>query len=217
MTAHDQTLRQRIGPHIARLLPGQFTEMNRRAVGIVAIALIVAACVAAFGIGSLGLLDDRYEVSAVMPEAAGLKKGSLVRVAGVDVGEVTGLQADHQLGQVVVTFEVDHGIELGHDTNAEVALSTLLGGEYIRLTGPVQEPLLEDLPAEERRIPIERTSIPFSVNQAFNDATATVDELDVDSVNNIVSDFADITTDSGPRVQRVLDGLARVARARLDV
>ena len=33
---------------------------------------------------------------------------------------------------------------------------------------------MSDLPADERRIPLERTSVPYSVNQTFNDATDVV-------------------------------------------
>ena len=197
-----------------RVRPPAVTDMNRRSVGIVSIAVILAACVAAFSIGSLDLLQDRYPVSAVFPDAANLRNGSQVRVAGVEVGEVTGLEADRERGQVVVTFEVSSDIHLGQDTTAEVALNTLLGGEYIRLEGVTDDgPFLADLPREERRIPISRTEVPFSVNEAFNEATEVVGAIDTQTVNDLVAEFADIATDSGPQLERVLSGLEAVARA----
>jgi phospholipid/cholesterol/gamma-HCH transport system substrate-binding protein len=173
----------------------------------------VSLCIAAFAVGSLDLLEHRYQVRAVFPDAAGLKSGSLVRLAGVDVGEVTGLEADRRLGQVVVTFEVDDDVDLGPDTTARVALSTLLGGQYIRLEEVAGAPSMADQPAERRRIPLERTSVPFSVNEAFNASTDLVDAIDTEAVNDMISDFADIATDSGPRVERVLRALTDVSRA----
>ncbi len=197
----------------ARLADIRFTELNRRSVGIVAISVIVALCVAAFAVGSLDLLEHRYTVRAVFEDAAGLKSGSLVRVAGVDVGEVTGLHADRRLGQVVVTFEVDDDVHLGPRTTATVALATLLGGQYIRLEDVAGTPRLDDRPEADRRIPLERTAIPFSVNETFNEATDVVDAIDTDAVNHMITEFADIATDSGPRLERVLSALTDVSRA----
>jgi phospholipid/cholesterol/gamma-HCH transport system substrate-binding protein len=202
-----------LGNALSRLVPAPFTDMNRRALGVVAIALIAAGCLAAFAVGSLDLLEHRYGVSAVLPDAAGLRRGSLVRLAGVDVGEVTGITADRHQGQVVVSFEVDDDVRLGPDTTADVALSTLLGGEYIRLGHVTGSPALADRPDDRRRIPIERTSVPYSVNQTFNEATDVVQAIDTGAVNRMVTSFADIATDSGPRLDRVLEGLRRVARA----
>ncbi len=198
---------------LARLTPPPFTDMNKRSLGVVALALICAVCVAAYAIGTLDLLEHRYRMSAVLPDAAGLDSGSPVRLAGVDVGEVTGLTADRDQGQVIVDFEVDDDVALGPDTTVDVALSTLLGGEYLRLGQITGSPALAELPLEERRIPIERTSVLHSVNQTFTDATDLVQAIDTEAVNDLVSTFADIATDSGPRLDRVLSGLRDVARA----
>jgi phospholipid/cholesterol/gamma-HCH transport system substrate-binding protein len=197
----------------SRLVPPPFTDMNKRALGVVAIALIAAGCLAAFAVGSLDLLEDRYRMSMVLPDAAGLSSGSPVRLAGVDVGEVTGLTPDREAGQVVISFEVDDDVHLGPDTTADVALSTLLGGEYIRLGHVTGSPAMADQALADRRIPLERTSIPHSVNQTFDQATDVVQSIDTTAVNDLVTSFADIATDSGPRLERVLRGLDQVATA----
>jgi phospholipid/cholesterol/gamma-HCH transport system substrate-binding protein len=198
---------------LARFVPGSFTDMNKRVLGIVALTLIAAFCSGAFAVGSLDLLEHRYSMSMVLPDAAGLKGGSEVRLAGVEVGEVTSVHADREAGQVIVGFEIDDDVPLGPDTTADVALSTLLGGQFVRLGHIQGTPLMSDLPADERRIPLERTSVPHSVNQTFDTATDVVSSLDTGAVNDMVSSFADIATDSGPRLDRVLRGLEDVARA----
>src|SRR3546814_16539737 len=91
-------------------------------------------------------------MSAVFSDTGVLKKGDDVRVAGVPVGEVTGVHADFEAGQVIVNVEVDEGIDLGPQTRAAIGAATLLGGYYLRLSGPVAEPFLHELPAAERRI-----------------------------------------------------------------
>lgn len=193
--------------------PGSFTDLDRRSMGVIAICLTTAVCLVVFAVGSLDLLEHRYGVTAVYPDAAGLRNGSMVRLAGVDVGEVTSVVPDHEHGQVVVRFEVDDDVHLGPETTADVALSTLLGGQYIRLGHIRGGPALDSLPEDERRIPIERTSVPFTVNHTFTRSTEVVQALDTDQLNHLVSEFADIATDSGPRLDRVLSGLEDVARA----
>src|SRR5690606_24625958 len=99
-------------------------------------------------------------------------------LAGVEVGEVTGVFPDFSMGQVVVTWEVDRGVDVGSLAEAKIALGSLLGGNYIKLSGPVEEPFMADLPVEQRRIPLERTSETVGVIEAFDAATRTIDELD---------------------------------------
>jgi phospholipid/cholesterol/gamma-HCH transport system substrate-binding protein len=173
-----------------------FRDMSKTAVGLVSVGLIAAACVATFAVGQLGLLEDRYSMSGVFSDTGGLRSGDAVRVAGVDVGEVTGVNPNFQEGHVVITWEVDRNVELGRDTTAEIALGTLLGGEHLRLTSTPTEPFLADLPAEERRIPLDRTSVPISVAEALGDTTRAVQELDTDRVNDVISSFADVATES---------------------
>ena len=213
MTATTPTRGERLRTGLGRLVPPPFTDMNKRSLGIVALALIGAGCLATFAVGSLDLLEHRYRMSMVLPDAAGLDSGSPVRLAGVDVGEVTSLHADREAGQVIVDFAVDDDVHLGPDTTADVALSTLLGGEYVRLGNIQGSPAMADQPVEDRRIPLARTSVPHTVNQTFNEATDVVSAIDTRSVNEMVSSFADIATDSGPRLDRVLTGLEEVARA----
>ena len=83
--------RERLRSGLSRLVPPPFTDMNKRSLGVVALALIAAGCLATFAIGSLDLLEHRYRMSMVLPDAAGLDSGSPIRLAGVDVGEVTSL------------------------------------------------------------------------------------------------------------------------------
>src|SRR3546814_15171988 len=113
-------------------------------------------------------------MSAVFSDTGGLKKGDDVRVAGVPVGEVTGVHADFEAGQVIVNVEVDEGIDLGPQTRAEIGAATLLGGYYLGLTGPVEEQFLPELPEAERRIPLARTHTPVSLIGAPGDTTSQI-------------------------------------------
>ena len=190
-----------------------FKDMSKTAVGLVSVGIIGGACVATFAIGQLGLLEDRYTMSGVFVDTGGIRSGDAVRVAGVDVGTVTGVNADFEEGHVVITWEVDRDVDLGTDTTAEIALGTLLGGEHLRLSSDPTEPYLSDLPAEERRIPLERTSVPISVTEALGDTTRVVQELDTDQVNDVVAAFGDIATDTQEVAGELFTHLDQVASA----
>ncbi len=174
-----------------RALPS-LRDVNQAIIGVVAVVLFAAVAVGAFAYGALDLTADRYALSAVFPATGGIGTGADVRVAGVSVGEVTGIEPDFAAGQVVVRFEVDHGIDLGPATSAEIASATLLGGYYLRLSGPVEEPHLADLPGHDprRRIPLEHTTAPVSLVGTLSDTTRQVQALDIEAINDVLVQLA---------------------------
>ena len=62
-------------------------------------------------------------------EAGGLKANDEVRVAGVRVGKVRGVELDGD--HVRVEFQVDEAAEFGPETGAEIHVKTLLGAMYL--------------------------------------------------------------------------------------
>ncbi|MGH9274643.1 MAG: MlaD family protein [Acidimicrobiales bacterium] len=190
-------------------------DVNQLSLGLVTIVVLGCLLTAAFSVGALDLFSHRYELSAVFPDAGGMKKGNDVRVAGVPVGEVTGIHPDFHTGQVIIAFEVDEGTDLGPETRAEVAAATLLGGYYLRLSGPVEQPFLESLPKDDprRRIPLERTNAPFSLIGALSDTTTQIQTIDIDAVNEVLRDLAGATDRNADVVPTLIDNLATVGAA----
>jgi phospholipid/cholesterol/gamma-HCH transport system substrate-binding protein len=74
-------------------------------IGVLTIAAVVITAVLIFSLtGSKGFSWQRYTLKARFPNVAGLASGSPVRVAGVEVGSVTGVEFAGE--QVDVIFEV---------------------------------------------------------------------------------------------------------------
>ena len=192
-----------------------FRDMNPYVVGIVSVLLLGALTGAAFGVGLLHLLENTYDLRAEFNDASGLRTGDSVRVAGVKVGRVTEIKADHQNGRVVVDFVVNHGTHLGTDTRADIALETLLGAKYIRLTSKPAQPYLEDLPKNDQRrtIPVDRTTTPFDVFALTRTATQNIKELNTSELNKLINDFADITQGKQQSVADLVQGLDKVSTA----
>lgn len=194
-----------------------FRDLNRTRVGVVCLIAIALGLVATFAVGTLGVLENRYDASVVLSDTAGLRAGAKVRMAGVVIGEITSVEPDFDTGQVVVGFEINSDVPLGTEMTAEVAIGTLLGGQYLRLDGSVapdgQGRQLADLPVEERRIPLDRSQVPYTIIEALSVATNAIGALDVDKVNAAVRALAELTTRDADDISALVQNLNIVASA----
>ncbi|HVF75767.1 MAG TPA: MlaD family protein [Acidimicrobiales bacterium] len=190
-----------------------FADRNPYVIGIVSVLVIAAATGMAFMVGILHLLEPTYSVQAVFKDAAGVRVGDEVRVAGVKAGRVDKVRANREAGNVIVDLVVNDGVQLGPETSAEVALETLLGTKFVRLSGPVVEPYLESLPDERRRIPLERTKTPFDVFELTSIGTRVAQETDTAKLNQFITQLADITEGKHDQIKDLVEGIATVSEA----
>lgn len=190
-----------------------FKDMNPYLIGFVSIFVIALATAAAFMVGILHLGENAYEVRAVFGDAAGIRVGDDVRVAGVKAGRVSKVRADRDAGHVVVELVVTDGVNLGQNTTAEIALETLLGTKFVRLAGPVTQPYLADAPEAARVIPRDRTKTPFDVFELTKLGTNTINATDTEKVNQFITQLADITEGKADTIRDLLDGITRLSTA----
>jgi phospholipid/cholesterol/gamma-HCH transport system substrate-binding protein len=85
-----------------------------------------------------------YTVTARFPSAEGVYADSAVRLAGVDVGRVTGMAYEPATQRVALTLEIDPGIYVPQDSIAIVTSEGMLGGRFIRLDPGGSMDLLTD-------------------------------------------------------------------------
>ncbi|MFD0689516.1 MlaD family protein [Actinomadura fibrosa] len=188
-----------------------FRDRNPLALAAVTIPLVGAVLLATYAYGGLGLFQRGYTVSGVFAGTGGLQRGSEVQLAGVKVGEVTGIRPDFGRGQVVITWKVDPGIRLGRRMHADIRLSNLLGGQYIKLSGPVAGPDLRSLPSARRRVPLERTSVPYTLNSSLDNASTLAGRLDAASVDKLLGAAAKVKLPSRRELATMLADLRRVS------
>ncbi len=87
-------------------------------------------------------VGDRYELEATFDDVAGLHGGDVVKLAGVGVGRVSGIEIER--GRAVVRFEVDEGVRLPVDSTVAVRWRNLLGQRYLWLAPGSSERMLGD-------------------------------------------------------------------------
>src|SRR5688572_32158951 len=79
-------------------------------IGVLTItAVVIAALTVFFLTGDRGFPWQRYSLKTRFANVPGLKEGSPVRVAGLDVGTVTGVSLAGE--QVEVTFEISRDVQ----------------------------------------------------------------------------------------------------------
>lgn len=200
-----------------------FRDRNPYAVGLVSLLLIGAVTGAAFLVGLLHLLEDTYSMQGTFTDAAGLRSGDDVKVAGVKVGRVTGVHADREEGLVRIDWVVNKGVDIKDEAGADIALETLLGSKFIRITNADSgDALMEDLPADQRVIPYKdcddgecapRTTTPVDVFDLTRDATERIEATDNDRLNLLITQLADITEGKRGTVTDLIAGIDTVSTA----
>lgn len=176
-------------------------------VAIIGTVAGLVALVMATNISRLPLVADSTTYTADLAHTGGLTTGDLVKVSGVQVGEVTDLrvEGDH----VEAQFAVDKDIRLGNDSRASVEVATVLGAVFLQVTSAGTGQLHPDA-----RIPFARTSVPFTLIDTLQATGTTVADTDLgqlrQSLGQLDRALNGVSTED---VRATLVGLTKVSNA----
>jgi phospholipid/cholesterol/gamma-HCH transport system substrate-binding protein len=201
-----------------------FRDRNPYAVGIVSVLVIGAITGLAFMVGLLHLLEHTYTMEGTFTQAAGLRGGDDVKVAGVKVGRVTKIEADRREGLVRVQWVINDGVDIRDDAEADIALETLLGSKYIRIReAAAGDSLMADLPRAQRVIPyqecggdglcVKRTTTPQDIFDITRQATDRINQTNNERLNQLVLQLAGITEGKRATVTDLIKGIGDVSTA----
>ena len=73
-----------------------------------------------------------YTVHATFSNVAGLRVGTSVEIAGVDIGWVEGISLKNY--QAVVAFRIKDGVQLPEDSIASIRTKGLIGEHFVRIS-----------------------------------------------------------------------------------
>ena len=129
-------------------------------IGIVSVfALVMAALVIFMVSGEGGFFWERYSIKSVFSDIQGLKEGAPVRVAGVEVGSVTGMTFVGDRVEVIMQVNKDQQPRITDRSIATLGSVSLLGEAAVDITANSQgtsvpdevrgEHLRASLPEEE--------------------------------------------------------------------
>jgi phospholipid/cholesterol/gamma-HCH transport system substrate-binding protein len=93
-------------------------------------------------LGGMDFLGSQgYELEAVFSNSGGLKSGSAVVIAGVDVGRVKGVLLDNY--EARVSMDIPHGLEIQEDAIVSIKTRGLIGEKYVEITPGGSEEILK--------------------------------------------------------------------------
>ncbi len=115
-------------------------------VGAFVLMTLVSLAVIALQVSNFNSWKEKssYQVTALFDNIGGLKVRAPVKISGVVVGRVTGIEVDAQTYQARVTMDVfSEFSELPIDTSGSILTSGLLGDQYIGLEVGAEEEVLQ--------------------------------------------------------------------------
>ncbi|WP_321164083.1 MCE family protein [Nocardioides sp. Soil774] len=181
-----------------------FRERNPVIVGAVSLVVLAMVLVAALRADDLPVIGGGDTYHAMFSEAGGLKVNDEVRVAGVRVGKVDEIELAGD--QVRVSFKVDDTAAFGPETRAAIKVKTILGSMFLAL-----EPAGGGQLEEGATIPVERTSSPYDVVEAFEGLASTSEQIDTDQLAESLTTLADLTRNTPDEFRGALSGLSRLS------
>jgi len=183
-----------------------------------AIRLVVLGVVAALTAGLLYLTfgeirlgpSEGYRVE--MTDVTGLEEGDLVRVAGVRVGQVDGLEVVDD-NVVLVSFHVDPDQPVTDRTEVLVRYENLLGDRYLELR---QEPGVGEELEAGTTIPASRATPALDLDLLLNGFRPLFRGLQPDQVNELATNLISTLQGRGGTVQSLLQRTSSLTNGLAD-
>jgi len=114
-------------------------------------------------------------VSFYTDDAATLRPGLQVRIAGISVGKVKDLSLESD--QVRIRLLVDPEVFVGDQSQVSVRMLTVVGGYYVNIDS------IGDAPIGGKLIPQERVTMPYSLIQTLSDTTKVTTRVKPKPIN----------------------------------
>ena len=134
----------------------------------------------------------RQLVTFYTDDAASVRGGDSVRVAGIDVGTVKNISIEPQ--RVRVQLSVKDDVFIGNQTQVEVRMLTVVGGYFVTLV-PLGERALG-----RNTIPMDRVTMPYSLIRTLSDATKITNQVAARPINESLNQLQQGLTGSNTEV-----------------
>ena len=174
---------------------------DRIKVGLLGLLILLMVIGVGQSFASVPMLFARPMDYAHFADAAGASPGDKVRISGMDVGQIKSLKIEGDRVRVGFTLG-DHRI--GSDSRLSIRTDTILGKRVMEIEPRGNKPL-----AVNGVLPLDQSTTPYQLYDAFSDLTTTTAGWDLDSVKrslNVLSSTLDAST---PELKAALDGVAR--------
>jgi phospholipid/cholesterol/gamma-HCH transport system substrate-binding protein len=147
------------------------------------------------------LFDDTYTVVAHFPDSGGSFDGAEVSYRGVTIGQISDLELTKE--GVDAHLSIDNKWDkIPKDSIALVGNRSAIGEQYVELQ-PSSDggPYLKD----ESEIPMANTRLPIPTVKLLTDISNTVENVDKDSLQTVVTELGLAFDDTGKDLAQIID------------
>jgi virulence factor Mce-like protein len=193
-----------------RGLGGPFVKLGAFALVTVLASYVLLSTITNAGYG------EQATYRAQFTDVAGLVEGDEVRIAGVRVGQVTGIGLGDQKEEPVaeVTFEVDAGIPLPTTVQATIRYRNLVGQRYIALTEGNDSGGTHL--AHDAVIPLAQTRPALDLTTLFGGFQPLLQALSPEDVNRVSYEIIQVFQGEGGTVESLLSHVASLTDSLAD-
>ena len=156
--------------------------------------------------------EDKKEYKAVFVDATGVVEGDDIRIAGVQVGSVTGVEIVERT-RALVTFTVEEQTPLSEATRASIRYRNLVGQRYISLSETIGD---TSQLKEGATIPVEQTSPALDLTVLFNGFKPLFQALSPEDLNKLSYEVIRVFQGEGGTLEGLLQSTASVTQTLAD-
>lgn len=171
--------------------------------------LLTAALFAIFGQYRTGSTNN---YSAVFSDASSLRNGDSVRVAGIRVGTVHGVELRPD-NSVVVAFDLDRNVNLTYGAKAAVRYLNLVGDRFLEI---VAAPGSTRLQPPGSQIPLDRTQPALDLDLLLGGLKPVIQGLNPTAVNALTNSLIEILQGQSGNVESLLAKTSAFSNAIAD-
>jgi phospholipid/cholesterol/gamma-HCH transport system substrate-binding protein len=199
--------------------------MQKNRLAVVGAFVIVGILLFAVGLFLIGnrrmMFNDTFEVYAEFSKVAGLQNGAIVRVAGLDAGEVETIHLPTSpSGRFRIKFRVREDIHalIRLDSVASIQNDGLVGNKFIQIeAGTDQSPQVADRGTIQSREPFDLADMLKRVNETIDLVTTMITDIHVrldealQAVSTMAAEGQKMIQDVSSEVQAITTSGQKVA------
>ena len=178
-------------------------------VNLVAFLLISLGLVYAMATQVLSILQPRYSVYAIFPDAGGVFTNQEVTYRGVTVGQVGEMKVIEDGVSIELLIDETYDEIPAEDVEARVMFKSAVGEQFVDVLPATDgEPYLED--GDE--IPKEQNTIPVSTQELLTTLEAVLRGVPPDALEGAVDALGVGLTGHGPDIATIIESMAELAQ-----
>jgi len=91
--------------------------------------------------GVSGFGTDGYRLMAKFENSSGLKKGAVIEIAGVKIGQVESIELEPETQESLIWLNIDQGVEIQDDAVASIRTAGIIGDKFVKISTGGGDPL----------------------------------------------------------------------------